>query len=74
MIWLNNVDCPQSKFDGNFMAYYEWIDERLTWDASEFQFTNITLPINKIWFPKLKFQNINMEGETGDLDEGLSSS
>ena len=70
MIWLNNVDCPESKFDGNFMAYYEWNDPRLTWNASEFDFANITVPIDKIWFPKLKFQNINTEGENGDLDEG----
>jgi len=71
MVWLNNIDCPQSKFDGQFMTYYEWTDSRLKWNVSEFEFTNITVPIKKIWFPKVKFQNINSDGENGELNEGM---
>ena len=73
MIWLNNVDCPQSKFDAQFMAYYEWVDSRLTWNASEFEFGNITVPIKKIWFPQIRFQNVNLDGEKGELNEGPCS-
>jgi hypothetical protein len=71
MVWLNHVDCPRSKFDGQFIAYYEWIDSRLMWNTSEFEFANITVPVKKIWFPQVRFQNVNLDGENGELNEGM---
>jgi hypothetical protein len=70
MVWLNDVDCPRSKFDGQFIAYYEWIDSRLMWNTSEFEFANITVPVKKIWTPQVRFQNVNLDGENGELNEG----
>ncbi|XP_075999377.1 5-hydroxytryptamine receptor 3A-like [Genypterus blacodes] len=52
-----SVDTKNLILNSRLIAQIRWIDPDLSWDTSVYPFTELVLPVNKVWTPVIKVTN-----------------